>query len=99
MEYNNQIYLKALSTYGSEAQLNMVIEECAELIQAINKMRRGRLGIKFVIEEMVDVQIMLEQFMLFYPAEIWEELKDQKILRLAKKLKDEVEDGTVGDAV
>lgn len=31
---------KAIAKYGTIAQMDMVIEECAELIQAINKMKR-----------------------------------------------------------
>jgi len=36
-----QIYIRAISTWGEESQLNMAIEEMAELIQAINKLRRA----------------------------------------------------------
>lgn len=39
----NKIIETALYRYGISAQLNMVIEECAELIQAINKVRRAKL--------------------------------------------------------
>lgn len=59
--------------YGFTAQANQTMEECAELIQALNKYIRS-LGVgqtyipKFtenprenVIEEIADVQIMLEQ--------------------------------------
>jgi len=36
---------KAIKTYGALAQLDMVVEECAELIQAINKLKRsGNVG-------------------------------------------------------
>lgn len=33
-------YKKVIDTFGVEKQLDMVVEECAELIQAINKVKR-----------------------------------------------------------
>lgn len=49
--------------YGYPAQSNQLIEECAELIQAINKYRRygNTESLKNYIEEIADVEIMLEQ--------------------------------------
>lgn len=50
--------------YGLEHQLGVAQEECAELIQAISKMRRNRMDtgmIEKVSEEMADVEIMIEQ--------------------------------------
>jgi len=35
---------KAIDKYGNLAQIDMCIEECAELIQAINKMKRINCG-------------------------------------------------------
>jgi NTP pyrophosphatase (non-canonical NTP hydrolase) len=35
-----RILKKAINKYGNLAQIDMCIEECAELIQAINKMKR-----------------------------------------------------------
>lgn len=46
--------------YGLDEQLNMLQEECAELIQAVSKYRRKeKLGDLY--EEMTDVKIMLQQ--------------------------------------
>lgn len=46
--------------YGLDEQLNMLQEECAELIQAVSKYRRKeQLGDLY--EEMTDVKIMLQQ--------------------------------------
>ena len=68
----NEINLKTADYYGFDAQCNQLIEECAELIQAVNKYRRAQgIGQKTslrevdalhnLIEEMVDVEIMLDQ--------------------------------------
>ena len=49
----------AIKVYGEEKQEQMAIEECAELIQAINHKHRGREN--NIAEEIADVEIMLEQ--------------------------------------
>lgn len=53
---------KAIQTWGVEAQLDMVIEECSELIVAIQHLKRDRATLDNVAEEMADVHIMLSQF-------------------------------------
>ena len=45
--------------YGLDEQLNMLQEECAELIQAVNKYKRTRTTA--IVEEMADVYVMLAQ--------------------------------------
>jgi NTP pyrophosphatase (non-canonical NTP hydrolase) len=59
----HKIYNKALHLWGNDAQMNMVIEECAELIQAINKFRRDPTATNMdnLCEEIADVEIMVEQ--------------------------------------
>ena len=53
------VFNVAIKVFGETNQENMAIEECAELIQAINKKHRG---MKHNIpEEIADVEIMLEQ--------------------------------------
>ena len=54
----------AIEAWGETAQLDMVIEECAELIQAIQKYKRSddkEMALVFVAEEHADVNIMLDQ--------------------------------------
>ena len=60
VNYNN-IYEKAINTYGESAQLDMVIEEMSELIKEICKKKRGKDNHDAIVEEIVDVEIMLEQ--------------------------------------
>ena len=67
---------KIISHYGTEKQLDMVIEECSELIKAVCKLKRaGNLTISAqgiflenVAEEVADVQVMLEQIPLIVSA-------------------------------
>lgn len=50
--------------YGRNNQLDILQEECAELIQAVSKIRRGTPGAEeHFIDEMADVSIMLEEFL------------------------------------
>ena len=82
---NEQELIKqALATWGQEDQLNMLQEECAELIAAINRWRRGRTSVAAMIEEGVDVSLMLEQLKLITGnPETWAHLRDEKLIRLA----------------
>lgn len=55
--------------FGYEAQSNQLVEECAELIQAVSKYRRAAvkgedeklIALSNFVEEIADVEIMLEQ--------------------------------------
>lgn len=51
---------KIAEFYGKESQLDILQEECAELVQAISKYRRGG-SFKLTLEEIADVEIMIEQ--------------------------------------
>lgn len=51
----------AVKTWGKNPQLNMVIEECGELIVAISHKKRRRAVWSKILEEYVDVLIMLKQ--------------------------------------
>jgi hypothetical protein len=85
------IYDEALKAWGKEAQLGMVQEECAELIVAINKLRRGR-SVNNVIEECVDVELCLEQMKNMFPEyiQVWNRMREEKLLRLYNLLHPQV---------
>lgn len=56
------LYEDAWKKFGAESQMDMLIEEMAELTQAILKTRRN--GVVFshsILEEFADVQICMEQ--------------------------------------
>jgi NTP pyrophosphatase (non-canonical NTP hydrolase) len=52
---------KAIKEWGVDAQLDMLIEECSELITAIQHMKRGRVGWPEVAEEIAGVRITTSQ--------------------------------------
>lgn len=84
------IIYEALMTYGNEKQLDMVIEESAELIVSINKLKRNGLlrEKKNVLTEIADVYVMLEQLKII--ADVGEvELENEihlKVNRLKERL-------------
>lgn len=57
----NELNRLAVVVWGEKAQLDMVIEECGELIVALSHKRRRRVSWSKVVEEAVDVTIMLGQ--------------------------------------
>lgn len=59
---NIRYYEACLSKWGINSQLGMLIEECAETIQAISKVWREKaLARNKLIAELVDLQLMLDQ--------------------------------------
>ena len=84
------IYEEAIETYGVDAQLGMVQEECAELIVAINKLKRGA-PISEIANEAADVYIMLQQLSLIVGGELLDNCIEKKLKRLNKRLKAEKE--------
>lgn len=83
---NEQLYKKALEIYGFEAQSRMVDEECAELINALCKYKRGRANEYNVITEIADVMIMCEQMAIHFGKEAVEKEIETKLSRLKKRL-------------
>ena len=75
----------AIEYYGEEMQENQCIEECAELIQAINKKHRGRAH--NIPEEIADVEICLEQLKIINScADEVENYKTAKMKRLKARI-------------
>ena len=64
----HHLYAKALSKWGLDAQLDMLQEEAAELIMAVNKLRRSNYRKKsFVAEEIADTRMPREIASLLKP--------------------------------
>ena len=85
--------------YGYDVQSNQLVEECAELIQAVNKYRRAwgvvqenkdeeQVALDNLVEEMADVEIMLEQIkdLLQIPEEDIQAMKVYKINRTRERI-------------
>lgn len=57
-------YKDAIFHWGDEAQIDMAVEECAELIDKLQKNKRRRASWEDIAEEVADVSIMMEQMSL-----------------------------------
>ena len=79
-----EILTTAIRTFGEKEQECQAIEECAELIVAINHKHRGRDS--NIAEEIADVEIMLEQLKIINNcADEVERIKKSKIERLFQR--------------
>ena len=82
---NIELCWQVLSKYGEENQRRKVIEECAELIQAINHKHRGRTH--NISEEIADVEICLEQLKIINGCEDEvEAMREAKLERLYDRI-------------
>ena len=76
----------ALNTYGIRMQQWMLVEECGELLNAIAKSMRGRVEKEYIIGELVDVSIMVDQMAFFYGMDDFKDARKNKLLRLKERL-------------
>lgn len=62
-----ELYERALNRFGFKSQLGILQEECAELIVAASKIKRGKQrNFDNFFEELADVEIMIEQIKTFF---------------------------------
>jgi NTP pyrophosphatase (non-canonical NTP hydrolase) len=83
-----ELYKAAISKWGIEAQVLMVMEETGEMLNALAKANRGRSTLKEIITELVDVSIMMEQMAFYFGWEEFKEEKQRKLERLGGRLND-----------
>lgn len=88
-----QLCEAALVTWGEESQLDMAIEECAELIAAIQQQRRGRVARQEVAAEVADVEIMCQQLRVVLGDDAVDNAKHLKFERLRSYLRGGQEPG------
>lgn len=94
-ELMNKVLAECIMRYGVQFQSNMVMEECAELIQAVNKvLRKGASNVEIfnnLVEEIADVYLVIEQLKMIYLIDdsSIEDIMIQKITRQNNKFKDE----------
>lgn len=86
-EEEKLLYEQAIKKWGESSQVNMAYEEMGELISALNKFQRGRIGIDGVITEIADVQIMVEQLSVMFGIDAVSLEKERKLRRLNYRLK------------
>ena len=87
---NSYVVQRSIEHYGKDAQSTVCMEECAELIQAISKEKRGKSDKDHLAEEIADVIICIEILKQIYNItedEIysWVITKQERIIRRIEK--------------
>lgn len=78
-DIDESVITKSIKHYGAEIQSTVCMEECAELIQAISKAKRGKINRDNMIEEIADVLICIEMLKQMYM------ISDEKINKWIEK--------------
>lgn len=98
-EQADAVKMRSIARYGKDMQTTVCMEECAELIQAISKLKRynpedptNKVGrselIENLYEEMADVQICFDLLVEIYglkPSDL-RRMMDHKVCRMKRKL-------------
>ena len=90
MTVNSEIIKNSIKHYGVDAQSTVCMEECAELIQAISKEKRGKHDYKHLAEEIADVLICISMLQDMYEIDgsdiqLWIDLKQERIVERMKQ--------------
>lgn len=85
------ILRQAIDYYGCDMQLNVAVEEFAELTKEICKHKRGADNTPQIIEEMADCYIMLQQMKMMYSLDnaVIDAEINRKIERLGQRMEKE----------
>lgn len=87
----NEIYKKAIETFGKANQRRMAIEEMSELTKELCKWERGETNWNAIAEEIADVEITIKQLKIMFNCEkAVQQIKGQKLHRLADRIKEEL---------
>lgn len=98
-EQTSAVKMRSIARYGKDTQTTVCMEECAELIQAISKLKRynpedptNKVGrselIENLYEEMADVLICFDLLVEIYglkPSDL-RRMMDHKVWRIKRKL-------------
>lgn len=85
VEVNKIIIAKSIEIWGEDTQTTVCMEECAELIQAISKEKRGKSDKNHLAEEIGDVLISIEILKQIYAIsddtlKAWIEEKQKRVI-------------------
>ena len=86
-EDRKEVYQAALNKWGVDLQTMMAVEEMSELTKEICKIKRGKMDLDALADEIADVTIMLEQMRMIYGLNdaVCDHM-DAKILRLQSRV-------------
>lgn len=83
---------KITQAYSFEQQREILVEECAELIQAAQKMKRSTTDLSAYnnfVEELADVSIMIDQMLAYIGTEPVETVRTAKLQRQLMRIEKE----------
>lgn len=83
-----KLYKEAIDLWGVDAQVDMVFEECGELVSILAKDRRGRAETQDILTELADVNIMCEQIGVLLGYGNFEAEKERKLQRLKERIEE-----------
>lgn len=86
MTNDRLLYAKAVVVFGKEHQMRKAMEECGELIAAINQYADGRISEEAIASEIADVEIMCAQLRLIVGSIVVKEQKAKKLNRLIARI-------------
>jgi len=86
MKTVRELYKACIDKWGHETQLEILLEECSELIFTLQKRKRGKRSTLELCEEIADVEIMIEQARVMFGDSTINDLKRKKLVRLEKLL-------------
>lgn len=76
----------AIQRWGLDLQVDLAVEECSELITALQHNKRGRGTIADVVEEIADVKIMVAQLEMMFGEQSVAKVVGEKMNRLRDRL-------------
>ena len=87
---DSYVVKRSIEHYGKELQSTVCMEECAELIQAISKEKRGKSDKEHLAEEMADVILCIEMLKEIYSISDdmiseWIQIKEARIIERIKQ--------------
>ena len=90
IQVSSYVVKKSIEHYGKDVQSTVCMEECAELIQAISKQKRGKPDKCNLSEEMADVIICIEMLKQIYnitedEIHSWVIIKQERTIKRIKK--------------
>jgi hypothetical protein len=80
------VLAEAIALWGEKSQIDIAIEELAELIAELMRHRRSRSIPGGVHGELADASIVLEQLLLIFGKEKVDEFRRAKLERLQKRI-------------
>lgn len=85
---------KVMNNYTFEQQRDIFVEECAEAIQAVQKLKRsdqsGVEALKHLSEEVADVLITAEQMRRYIGKKTIDRIISEKLIRQIKRIENEM---------